>query len=649
MTKVANSILINGNLRHNEYYDMQNTFDDLYARAQNGEVFTDLMSIILSKENIQLAYRNLKKNDGSKTPGSDGLSIDDLKKLSVEELVKLIDNDINSRQGYRPKPVRRVEIPKENGKTRPLGIPSIKDRLIQQCVKQVMEPICEAKFNSHSYGFRPGRSVEHAIAETYMRLNQGKCHFVVEIDIQSFFDEVDHRKLRKQIWALGIHDKHLLYVISQMLKAPIRMPSGSLITPTKGTPQGGILSPLLANIVLNELDWWISSQWENHPLTEKFAQKWNKKGSPDRGHVYTAMRKTKLKEMHIIRYADDVRIFCKRRQDAEKVRIATIQWLRDRLHLETSAEKTRVVNAKRKYSEFLGFKIKVTFKPNRRRKSTDGKPSGKWVTRSHICDKRIKSITNQLCEQVKEIAKPTKAQDALTAIWQFNSKVMGYHNYFRLATHVNLDCEKIAYQVNRVLFNRLRGAHKNGRLTKNGSKGRPLTDFERERYGLSKALRYDKATGSPIYPISYVQFKVPLNTRIGMTPYTAKGREIMHKPLELDTNLLHQLMHSRVYGTVEYADNRLSLFCAQYGKDAITGLPFDTTEEIHCHHKTPRRLGGTDEYSNLILLHVETHKLIHADTDGIIRKCLDTLQLDKKQLAKVNHLRKLVQLPPIKT
>ena len=340
--------------------------------------------------------------------------------------------------------------------------------------------------------------------------------------------------------------------------------------------------------------------------------------------------------MHIVRYADDVRIFCRYKREAEKVKYAVTSWLKDRLHLQTSAEKTRVVNAKRKYSEFLGFKIKVISK------------SGKRVTRSHICNKKLKAITNQLCEQVKKIAKAPNANESLAAIWRFNSMVMGHHNYFCIATHVSLDCAKIAYKVNRVLVNKLGIAKDNGRLSKNKSDGRKLTNFERDKYGQSKMLRFDKATKNPIYPIAYVRTKHPMNIKYGQTPYTPQGRELMHKSLELDLELLHMLMRTKVYGSVEYADNRLSLFCAQYGKDAITGIPFNTTDEIHCHHKLPKKLGGTDAYSNLILLHVKTHKLIHASTEETIRECMDYLQLDKKALAKINRLRKLVQLSIIK-
>ena len=236
-------------LRHAEYYEMQSTFDDLYARSKQGERFTDLMSIILKRENILLAYRNIKSNKGSNTPGTDKETIKNIAALSPEDVVNRVRNIImGQNRSYRPKPVRRKDIPKPHDptKTRPLGIPCIWDRLIQQCIKQVMEPICEAKFSDNSYGFRPNRSAENAIAKVYQRLQRQNLHHVIEFDIKGFFDNVNHAKLIRQIWAIGIRDKHLIYVIRQILKAPILMPDGKTLYPTKGTPQGGIISPLLA-------------------------------------------------------------------------------------------------------------------------------------------------------------------------------------------------------------------------------------------------------------------------------------------------------------------------------------------------------------------------------------------------------------------
>ena len=207
------------NLRHAEYYQMQECFDNLYAESLANKEFTNLMDFILDRENILLAYRNIKSNSGSKTAGTDKLTIKNIGKLTPEEVVDKVRFIVTgSEHGYRPKPVRRKEIPKPNGKMRPLGIPCIWDRLIQQCIKQVMEPICEAKFSENSYGFRPNRSVEHIIHRTYQLMQRMHLHYVIEFDIKGFFDNVDHSKLIRQIWAMGIHDKQLIYLIKQILK-----------------------------------------------------------------------------------------------------------------------------------------------------------------------------------------------------------------------------------------------------------------------------------------------------------------------------------------------------------------------------------------------------------------------------------------------
>ena len=188
---------------------MQETYDELYQRSVEGDTFTDLMSIITQENNIALAFRNIKENKGSNTPGTDGLNIDEIKEWEFKQLVKDIPNKLKD---YHPKSVRRVHIPKaySPGKSRPLGIPCIDDRLIQQCILQVLEPICEAKFYKHSYGFRPNRLTDEAIARTNHLINISGLHYAVDLDIKGFFDNVNHAKLLKQLWNLGIQDKKLL-------------------------------------------------------------------------------------------------------------------------------------------------------------------------------------------------------------------------------------------------------------------------------------------------------------------------------------------------------------------------------------------------------------------------------------------------------
>lgn len=629
-----NKLLCVDDLRHAEYYQMQEVFDELFAKSQNGEIFTDLMRLILSRENVLLAYRNIKTNKGSKTPGTDKVVIDDIGMLSADEYVERLRFIVTgSKHGYRPKPVRRKDIPKPNGTLRPLGIPCMWDRLIQQCVKQIMEPICEAKFSENSYGFRPLRSVEHAIQRIYQLMQRTNLHYIVEFDIKGFFDNVDHAKLIRQIWSMGIRDRHLLYVIRQILKAPIQMPNGQIVRPVKGTPQGGIISPLLANIVLNELDHWIDSQWIQHPVTEKYSYKINSNGSKDLGHAYRAMKTTGLKEMYIVRYADDFRILCRTKSEAERIKMAVSQWLAERLKLEVSQEKTRIVNVKKKYSEFLGFKIKVHRKGE------------KWTVKSHVCDKALCKQKERLVEQAKRIAKPPANSMESYEIHLYNAKVVGAQNYYKIATHINLDFNGINRAVMTVLTNRLR-TQKGNRLVK---KGRPLTKAEKGLYGDTPMMRYVAGSKEPIYPIGFVQHKPPWTKKRKVNLYTKEGREEIHKNLVINTSLMAELMRTKSDKyNAEFNDNRISLFSAQWGKCAVTGKYFQCTGDIHCHHIVPKALGGTDKYDNLVLVLPQVHRLIHATDSGTIEKYMRLLNLDKAQTAKLNKYRAKANNQPIK-
>lgn len=630
--KQRKKLLCVDDLRHAEYYQMQDTFDDLYSKSRNGEIFQNLMPLILSKENILLAYRNIKSNGGSKTQGTDRIVIDDIGKLSTDEYVEKLRYIVaGSKHGYRPKAVRRKEIPKPNGKLRPLGIPCMWDRLIQQCIKQIMEPICEAKFSENSYGFRPLRNVEHAIQRVYQLMQRTNLHYVVEFDIKGFFDNVNHSKLIKQIWSLGIRDKHLLYVIKQILKAPIKMPNGEIQYPKKGTPQGSIISPLLANIVLNELDHWIDSQWIEHPITEKYSYKVNSNGSKNLGHAYRAMKTTGLKEMYIVRYADDFRILCRTKSEAERIRIAVSKWLWERLRLEVSPEKTRIVNVKKKYSEFLGFKIKVH-------------PKGrKWTVESHVCDKALCRQKEALIEQAKKVAKPPQHSTESYEIHLYNAKVVGAQSYYKIATHINLDFNGLNLAVMRVFTNRLR-TQKCNRLRR---KGRPLTKAEIGLYGNTPMMRYVAGSDEPIYPIGFVQHKPPWTKKRKANLYTAEGRKEIHDNLRINTSLMVQMMKSSGKNSTEYSDNRISLYSAQWGKCGITGIEFQCLEDIHCHHKLPKQYGGTDRYDNLVLLLPQVHRLIHAADEITIRKYLELLKLDKTQILKLNKYRELAKNNPI--
>lgn len=607
-------------LRHIEYYNLTDTFDNLYKDSKNGKIFDNLMQIITSDNNIELAYRNLKGNSGSDTAGVDNKTIDNISNIPRDKYIKIVKNKLSY---YKSKPVRRVEIPKENGKMRPLGIPTIWDRIIQQCILQVLEPICEAKFHERNNGFRPNRSVENAMAQCYKMINLSKLYYVVDIDVKGFFDNVNHCKLKKQIWGLGIRDKKLISIINEMLKAPIVHPEGSVEYPTKGTPQGGILSPLLSNIVLNELDWWISNQWETFPSRHDYVGKVSANGNVDKVGKYNALRRTsKLKEMYIVRYADDFKIFCKNYNDARKIKIATENWLMERLKLETSSEKTKIINLRKNYSEFLGFKMKAMSK---------GKS---FVVKSHMTDKAIRKAKDKLVRQIEKIQNPRDSENENFEIRMYNTMIMGIHNYYRFATCVSLDCNVIHSAIRYTIRNRLRK-----RVSKIGViNNKAIAD----RYGESKSMRFVK--GMPLIPISYIQHKNPMFKKFKVCQYTTEGREEIHKNLGIDTGILMRLMKGKhINNSVEYMDNRISLYCGQLGKCAITKrvLNFD---EIHCHHKVPKHLGGTDDYKNLIIVHKDIHKLIHATQSETINRYREIYNLDKNMIKKINRLREKLQI-----
>ena len=543
-------------LRFNEYYDIQTEFDRLYALSKNNQPFTNLMELILDRRNILLAYRTIKTNTGSGTAGVNGKTIEDWKVENQENYVEYVQNRLIN---YMPHAVRRVEIPKNNGGIRPLGIPTIEDRLIQQSIKQIIEPIAEAKFHNHSYGFRPNRGARDAIARLNSLVNKGQIFYVVDIDIKGFFDNVNHGKLLKQLWNLGIQDKNLLSIISKMLKAEIQ----NIGIPEKGTPQGGILSPLLSNIVLNELDWWISNQWETIKTNHKYSYR----------HKYKALKKSsKLKECFIVRYADDFKILCKNKNTTNKIFHAVKLWLKERLSLEINTEKSKVINIKTESSEFLGFRFKVK------------KVGKKYVIYSHVSEKSEEKIKTKLKEKIKKIQHEPTAEN----VNRYNSAVLGMQNYYKTATHVSKDFAKLAFVLSRTLWNR----------TKNIQSKK-----EADKIILTKAYlkfyegNYKKIpiAGIVLFPIAEVKQAIPMCFSQDKCNYNDEGRVKIHKARTgIDMRIVHYLVKNPVLGqSLEYNDNRLSLYSGQNGKCGISN-EYLQIRKMAVHHKLPKKLGGDE-------------------------------------------------------
>lgn len=620
-------------LRHAEYYDFQSIQDKLYADSLKGKEFKHLIELITLPENIKLAYRNLKKNSGSRTAGTDKRTIENLAKLSEERLIQLVQRKL---VWYVPQAVRRVEIPKGDGKLRPLGIPTIMDRLIQQCVLQVLEPICEAKFHDHNYGFRPNRSQEHAMAQVMKNMQCTNLHFVVDVDIKGFFDNVNHGKLLKQMWTMGIRDKKLISIISAMLKAEV----AGIGFPEKGTPQGGIISPLLSNIVLNEFDWWIASQWEEFPTRINYQASVNSNGSLCKSNKYTAMKKrSNLKLCTAVRYADDFKIFTNDYRSAVKLYHATVDWLKCRLGLDVSPEKSKVINLKEEYSDFLGFKLTII----KRGKESNGRD--KYVVKSHVRDKAMQKISEKVKEYTWKIEYPETPKGSYEAIRRYNAYVLGVHQYYKFATCISLDLKRLSFQVLDSQIIRLRERIK--RIAEVRAKGleHRVPRYIKERYGESKMLRF--VDGNALIPMAYVHHESPQSKRRIVNSYTPEGRAVIHRKLGVNMAMLQMLMkHPVANQTIEYNDNRLSLYCGQRGKCAVTGQELHFGD-IHCHHKTPKSKGGGDEYSNLVLVTESVHRLIHATTAETIERYMTKLSLCDNQLQKLNKLRHLANIEEI--
>lgn len=586
-------------LRNNEYYNMQSIFDKLYSDSKQGRKFKDLLSMITDENNILLAYRNIKSNKGSVTPGVDKKDISFFDKMDTSTFVKRIQNQFKN---YRPKAVRRVMIPKLNGKLRPLGIPCIEDRIIQQCIKQVLEPICEAKFHKHSYGFRPNRSTKHALARSMFLMNVSKLHYVVDIDIKSFFDNVDHSKLKKQMWNLGIQDKNLMCIISKILKSEIQ---GEGI-PTKGTPQGGIISPLLSNIVLNELDWWLSSQWETFETNKTYSHR----------NRYKFIKESNLKEFFFVRYADDFKIFCRDYKTAQKILIATKNWLKERLNLEISEEKTKITNLRKNYSEYLGIKLKVELKGKR------------YVCQSRVSNKSVTSMIKKLKEQIKAIQKNNNPNE----VNKYNSMILGFHNYYCCASNANKDFTDINYLVLKILDKRLRPKRK----------GAYVSEMYRRLYGSYK--RGIRSIGEiTLFPIMGCTNIPPMNFSQDICDYTPEGRSATHRKLkDSSTQVIYSyLKTSNKFTNQKLFDNSISLLAGQYGRCYVSGRAL-TVGNMECHHKKPKSMGGGDDYRNLAWLVYEVHKLVHAVDEKIIKYYSEGLNLDEKGVKRLNYLRKLV-------
>lgn len=254
--------------------------------------------------------------------------------------------------------------------------------------------------------------------------------------------------------------------------------------------------------------------------------------------------------------------------------------------------------------------------------------------------KLIRQIWSLGIRDKKEVKKLEHSADDKAQFMQlmtYNAVVAGIHQYYCIATAVSEDFGKLAYGFKKQMHNRLRND-----LTR---KGELKKGYIKEKYGKSSQLRF--LHGRPVVPIGYVQSRNAQHKRKSVNKYTPEGRELIHKNLNIDTKTMLWLMRNPVQGrSIEYADNRISLYAAQHGKCAVTGSIMEA-HEIHCHHRKPIAKGGTDEYGNLVLISAPVHKLIHASDMATIKFYLNLLNLDSTQILKLNKFREMAEMPLI--
>lgn len=392
----------------------------LYTKAKQEPAyrFYALYDKVWRADILMFAYRLVRANKGS--PGVDGVNFEDIDAtIGIDKFLSELAQDLKDKT-YHPSPVRRVMIPKADGSQRPLGIPTIRDRVAQMAVKLVIEPIFEADFCPNSYGFRPKKSAHDAVDEIAEALHQGYTQ-IIDADLSKYFDSIPHAKLLAVV-AERIVDGAILHLVKLWLKAPVieedkdgtKKNVGGGKANSKGTPQGGVISPLLSNCYLHLLD----RIWEKHRLRWKLKAR-------------------------IVRYADDFVVLCAGAVDAPLV---TVRHVLDRLDLELNETKTRMVDARQESFNFLGFAIRVS----------KGLKSGKSYP--HVCPapKSLAKIKDRITQLTARERTPIPLEEIVGSM---NASLRGWSGYFHYRNS-NGVLEKVKTHAEECLRKHLMKRHK---------------------------------------------------------------------------------------------------------------------------------------------------------------------------------------------
>lgn len=603
--------------------------DKLYQSTlksiENDELpsFKGLLEVAVSRTVIISAIHKIKANKGSKTAGTDNVIMQDILSKQFDEVIELVQTTMKD---YKPKTVRRVHIPKPGKKEkRPLGIPTLIDRIIQECIRMTIEPILEAQFFKHSYGFRPMRDAKQAVERAVFIGTKIKYNWAVEGDIKGFFDNVNHNILLKQLWHMGIRDRRVLMIIKEMLKAGV-------MNETKrnelGTPQGGIISPLLANVYLHKLDEWVSREWEDKELRNGTKSRIAKLSSL---RNYSSITRPEF----FLRYADDWVLFTNSKENAEKWKYRIKEFLNDKLKLELSDEKTFITDMKKKPIKFLGFRIKMIRKGNG------------FVGYSYPDKDKLEKKFKEISKDLRRLKFCSDEEWLINDLNLINSKFRGIINYYNSSPGINLTMRDFRENLKYTAYKSLK---KSGGEWIPANQCHNLKTFYPERTEQVPAIKY-KNQRIGIISLGFATWvKYPKKNQ-DETPYTAEGRELYFKrsknrPLLTRAEALLNSEHlalilagnKRKLYTYEYFMNRCYAFNRDKGKCSIcreTLTGYGDTQTHHIDSKLPS--DQVNKVPNLTTTCMKCHQLIHAKevTDK------ETFHLKKNSILKLQKYREL--------
>ena len=604
--------LVHLNVRFSTEAELKQTLDFLYEKSKEGIAFTGLVEAMVNEVTIVTAIHNIKSNKGSKTAGVDQMKMDKYLQMPKEDLIALIRDNFSN---YKPKPARRVYIPKKNGKQRPLGIPTVLDRIIQECVRIIIEPICEARFYPHSYGFRPYRAQKHAIRDIVNVINastfsQDQPVWAVEGDIKGCFDNIDHRILLKKIWRIGIHDKRVIKMIHQMLKAGY-IESGTLNDTNLGTMQGGILSPLLSNVYLNDFDWFVGRMYME----------------PNRQCKYKCNDTRRLKWSGVtpkynFRFADDWVILTSTEQEAYRLKRMLTKYFRNKMKLELSQEKTFVTDLRTEGIHFLGFVVKA----EKKRRTPDPRTWTDNLVGKPLPDmERLKDKIQKIANEVREIGEITERSVQAAQIQRVNSMIVGLAQYLQPSI-----CSHAFHAIDRRINNTALAVWKR-RFPKHYNKYQiPLEKLCNlpHRHEGYKSKTFAVPIEGEWFGITYAFIthskyeSKPFDQR--MTPYSEEGRRIYSyyrnrsKPLPCDrpsVNTARDIQLSVYTKTVfnfEYFMNREYAYNRDNGKCKCCKTPLFLDDKKYCYHiKGELPLDKVNKVQNLIWLCNSCYRMVN--------------------------------------